>query len=115
MKRRFKDGQAVADLLAAGGAPATDAKKGEKEMILTAVLLFLLWLAAVLIDSRSGTCPSVARSAQDRYYGVFRADGITPVCCRVYVTKPVAHEDFVEAVRRLGLFLQVVKVPREDN
>ena len=33
--------------------------------------------------------------------------------CSVYVTKPVDYEAFVEAVRRLGLFLQVVKVPKE--
>ena len=35
--------------------------------------------------------------------------------CSVYVTKPVAYEDFVEAVKRLGLFLAIVKVPREDE
>jgi CheY-like chemotaxis protein len=34
--------------------------------------------------------------------------------CSVYITKPVAYESFVEAVRRLGLFLQVVTVPCED-
>ena len=33
--------------------------------------------------------------------------------CSVYVTKPVAYEAFVEAVSRLGLFLQVVRVPPE--
>ncbi len=31
--------------------------------------------------------------------------------CNVYITKPVAYEPFVEAIRRLGLFLQVIKVP----
>jgi CheY-like chemotaxis protein len=35
--------------------------------------------------------------------------------CSVYITKPVAYESFVEAVRRLGLFLQVVTVLREDE
>jgi len=34
--------------------------------------------------------------------------------CSVYVTKPVAYEAFVEAVSRLGLFLQVVRVPPES-
>jgi CheY-like chemotaxis protein len=33
--------------------------------------------------------------------------------CNVYVTKPVEPEAFLEAVRRLGLFLQVVSLPRE--
>lgn len=35
--------------------------------------------------------------------------------CNVYITKPVAYEDFVEAVKRLGLLLQVVQVPPEDR
>jgi CheY-like chemotaxis protein len=35
--------------------------------------------------------------------------------CSVYVTKPVAYEAFVEAVSRLGLFLQVVRVPPETG
>jgi CheY-like chemotaxis protein len=34
--------------------------------------------------------------------------------CNVYITKPVEYEDFVEAVRRLGFFLQVVQVPHEE-
>jgi CheY-like chemotaxis protein len=35
--------------------------------------------------------------------------------CSVYVTKPVEYKAFVDAVQRLGLFLQVVQVPREDK
>jgi CheY-like chemotaxis protein len=34
--------------------------------------------------------------------------------CSVYVTKPVDYDRFVEAIRRLGLFLAIVRVPRED-
>ena len=33
--------------------------------------------------------------------------------CSVYITKPVDYQGFVEAIKRLGLFLQVVRVP--DN
>lgn len=33
--------------------------------------------------------------------------------CSVYVTKPVEYESFVEAVKRLGLFLQIVQAPLE--
>lgn len=32
--------------------------------------------------------------------------------CNVYITKPVAYENFIEAIRRLGLFLQIVQRPR---
>ena len=35
--------------------------------------------------------------------------------CSVYITKPVAYDAFVEAVQRLGLFLQVVTVMPEDH
>lgn len=35
--------------------------------------------------------------------------------CSVYITKPVAYDEFIEAIKRLGLFLQVVAVPREDT
>ena len=34
--------------------------------------------------------------------------------CSVYITKPVDYEQFVEAVKRLGLFLQVVRIPPEN-
>lgn len=35
--------------------------------------------------------------------------------CSVYVVKPVQYDDFIEAIKRLGLFLSIVKVPREDE
>lgn len=31
--------------------------------------------------------------------------------CSTYVTKPVEYTQFVEAIRKLGLFLSVVKIP----
>lgn len=31
--------------------------------------------------------------------------------CSVYITKPVDYQAFVEAINRLGLFLQVVRIP----
>jgi CheY-like chemotaxis protein len=35
--------------------------------------------------------------------------------CNVYITKPVEYDQFVEAVKRLGFFLQVVQVPHEER
>ena len=32
--------------------------------------------------------------------------------CNVYLTKPVEYDAFIEAIQRLGLFLQIVKRPR---
>jgi CheY-like chemotaxis protein len=31
--------------------------------------------------------------------------------CSVYITKPVRYEGFVEAINRLGMFLEIVKLP----
>jgi CheY-like chemotaxis protein len=31
--------------------------------------------------------------------------------CSVYITKPVDYQAFVEAINRLGLFLQVIRIP----
>lgn len=33
--------------------------------------------------------------------------------CNVYITKPVDYEHFCEAIRKLGLFLSVVTIPKE--
>jgi CheY-like chemotaxis protein len=35
--------------------------------------------------------------------------------CSVYITKPVRYEDFAEAVKRLGLFLDIVQVPPQKE
>jgi CheY-like chemotaxis protein len=35
--------------------------------------------------------------------------------CSVYITKPVQYDQFAEAVQRLGLFLDIVKVPQENG
>ena len=34
--------------------------------------------------------------------------------CSSYITKPVAYEQFAEAMKHLGLFLCIVQVPRKD-
>jgi CheY-like chemotaxis protein len=31
--------------------------------------------------------------------------------CSVYITKPVQYESFVDAIRRLGMFLAIIQVP----
>jgi CheY-like chemotaxis protein len=35
--------------------------------------------------------------------------------CGVYITKPVQYDQFAEAVQRLGLFLDIMKVPQEND
>ena len=31
--------------------------------------------------------------------------------CSIYITKPVEYESFIDAIKKLGLFLTVIKVP----
>jgi CheY-like chemotaxis protein len=35
--------------------------------------------------------------------------------CSVYITKPVDPLQFIEAIKRLGLFLQVIRLPEEKQ
>ncbi|MEO0077493.1 MAG: response regulator [candidate division WOR-3 bacterium] len=35
--------------------------------------------------------------------------------CSSYITKPVDYEKFMEAIRRLGMFMLVIEVPRLDG
>lgn len=35
--------------------------------------------------------------------------------CNNYVTKPIEYQEFVEAIKRLGLFIQIVKVPEVER
>ena len=35
--------------------------------------------------------------------------------CNNYVTKPIEYKEFVEAIKRLGLFIQIVKVPEMEK
>jgi len=34
--------------------------------------------------------------------------------CSVYITKPVESSQFIEAIRRLGFFLQIIRLPKTD-
>lgn len=35
--------------------------------------------------------------------------------CSIYVTKPVAYDDFVDAIKKLGLFLTIIKLPKVNG
>jgi CheY-like chemotaxis protein len=59
-------------------------------------------------DSRTATLPVVMLTTTDDPREIERC---YQMGCNVYVTKPVEYEQFIEAVKRLGFFLQVVRVP----
>lgn len=35
--------------------------------------------------------------------------------CSSYITKPIVYDNFVYAIRQLGMFLQIVEVPKLDH
>ena len=63
-------------------------------------------------DPRTATTPVIMLTTTDDPREVQRCYELG---CSVYITKPVDYAAFVEAIKRLGLFLQVVKVPRNGG
>jgi CheY-like chemotaxis protein len=60
-------------------------------------------------DSRTASIPVIMLTTTDDPREIERC---YQMGCSVYVTKPVEYAAFIEAIKRLGLFLQVVRVPR---
>ncbi len=105
---RFRDGQEVLDAFVEGPPLGQEA------------CLFLLDIKMPRVDGievlrrlksdpRTETIPVVMLTTTDDPREIERCYQLG---CNVYVTKPVEYEAFIEAVRRLGFFLQVVKVPQ---
>jgi CheY-like chemotaxis protein len=62
-------------------------------------------------DDRTKQIPIVVLTTTDNPHEVSRCYELG---CNVYVTKPVEYEQFSNAIRTLGLFLSVVKVPGQE-
>lgn len=63
-------------------------------------------------DDSTATIPIIMLTTTDDPREVQRC---YEVGCSAYITKPVEYDAFVEAVKRLGLFLQVVRIPSEKG
>jgi CheY-like chemotaxis protein len=63
-------------------------------------------------DARTSAIPVIVLTTTDDPREVRRCYELG---CNVYITKPVDYQAFIEAIRRLGLFLQVVKVPPDGS
>ncbi len=62
-------------------------------------------------DERTKKIPVVVLTTTDNPQEIMRCYGLG---CNVYVTKPVEYDQFSEAIRTLGLFLAIVKVPEKE-
>ncbi|QOV90094.1 response regulator [Humisphaera borealis] len=109
---RLRDGQEALDYF-----HGPDAKTASENAASNCVLLLDINMPRVdgvevlrrlKSDSRTATLPVIMLTTTDDPREVERCYQLG---CNVYITKPVEYEPFVDAVKRLGFFLQVVKLP----
>jgi CheY-like chemotaxis protein len=107
----FQDGQSVIDFLASEEAKAL-AGAGRPLLILLDLNIPVLDGYQVLERLKAGEwskrIPVVVLTTTDEPREVSHCYRLG---CNVFVTKPVDYNQFSEAIRRLGLFLSVVKIP----
>jgi CheY-like chemotaxis protein len=113
--RRVKDGQETLDFLHCEGAFAGRAPNGSLLLVLDINMPRVDGvevLRRVKADPRTAKLPVVMLTTTDDPREIERCYALG---CNVYITKPVAYTAFAEALHRLGLFLQIVKVPHEPQ
>lgn len=109
------DGQEALDFLRCTGAFAGRVPNGPLLLLLDINMPRLDGvevLRQIKADERTAKFPVVMLTTTDDPREVERCYQLG---CSVYITKPVMYEEFIEAIRRLGLFLAIVKVPSEGN
>jgi CheY-like chemotaxis protein len=104
---RLRDGQEALDFLLRPDAP-----NGDSCVLLLDIKMPRVDGVEVLRrlkgDPRTAIIPVVMLTTTDDPREIERCYQLG---CNVYITKPVDYEHFIEAVKRLGFFLRVVKVP----
>ncbi len=108
-----KDGQEALDYFACQGRFAERVRGGPLLAILDINMPRLDGvevLARLKADELTAALPVIMLTTTDDPREVERCYQLG---CSVYITKPVGYDSFVEAIRRLGLFLQVVSIPAE--
>lgn len=109
---RVRDGQELLDHL----AKPESAKDGEQ-------LIILLDINMPRVDGVEALRQIKANPATHRIPVIMltttddprEVDRCYELGCNVYITKPVEYEGFIDAVRRLGMFLQIVRKPRNGR
>lgn len=105
---RAKDGQEALDLIRSGaGLPSNT-----QFLLLLDINMprvdGLEVLRQLKSDPRMAKVPAIMLTTTDDPREVERCYQLG---CSVYITKPVRYEDFIEAINRLGMFLEIVKLP----
>jgi len=109
--RRLKDGQEALDFLRGEGDHA-GRDTGQSALLLLDINMPRVDGVEVLrqlkADPRTALIPVIMLTTTDDPREIQRCYELG---CSVYITKPVDYQGFVEAIKRLGLFLQVVRLP----
>jgi CheY-like chemotaxis protein len=107
--RRFRDGDEIWAYLTGGGGLVP----GQEYLLLLDIRMPGLDGVEVLrrmkADERLKTIPVIMLTTTDDPREI---EHCYKLGCNNYLTKPVGFEKFAEVVRRLGLFLQVVRVDK---
>ena len=109
---RLKDGQEALDYFHSNQSRCPDNADAPSCLVLLDIKMPRIDGIEVLrrmkADARTATIPVIMLTTTDDPREVERCYQLG---CNVYVTKPVEYEAFLEAIKRLGLFLRVVKLP----
>jgi CheY-like chemotaxis protein len=112
---RMRDGQDALDYLNARGPHAGRRPDGPLLMLLDINMPRVDGVEALRqlkADPATAQLPVIMLTTTDDPREVQRCYELG---CSVYITKPVAYDQFVEAVERLGLFLSIISVPPEHD
>lgn len=107
------NGQKAVDFLFKNGAYSGDSQPAPPLILLDLNLPVLdgyQVLKAIKNEERTKSIPVVVLTTTDNPHEVARCYELG---CNVYITKPVEYEQFSDAIRRLGLFLSIVRVPEK--
>ena len=109
--QRLKDGQEALDFFRGQGAFA-NRNLDEPVLVLLDIKMprvnGIEVLRLLKEDSRTSRIPIIMLTTTDDPREVNRCYDLG---CSVYITKPVDYPAFIEAIQRIGFFLQVVRLP----
>ncbi|SDB30864.1 Response regulator receiver domain-containing protein [Desulfonatronum thiosulfatophilum] len=111
----FRDGQEIVNFLLRLG-DGRKRKSGTAYVLLLDIRMPKLdgleVLARIKCDPELRKLPVIMITTTDNPMEVARCHAMG---CNSYITKPVEYEEFVNAIRQLGLFLMVVQVPKVNG
>ncbi len=108
---KLDDGQKAVDFLFKEGVYADDPSPAPFLVLLDLNLPILdgyQVLQRIKANEKTKRIPVVMLTTTDNPQEIARCYELG---CNIYVTKPVEYDDFSEAIRNLGLFLCIVKIP----